>query len=1283
MAREFSPEELGIAPAREFSPQELGVAPPSSEPVDTGFTGSLKSSIERLKGEAALVAGKTGIMSLDEAEKYQKAQEQKASQMYKPVQEGWTESPWQKFKELGGQTVAYGVLPAAGAIAGAFAAPEAAILGLGAGTLGALGVGTAQFTGSNLARQMENGTKLADTSLLEAGATAIPQAALDTLSFRMMPGIGRIFGRAGIDITEQTAEAIAKKGILSTAGEYALAGAKVSGIEGSTEAAQQFLERLQAGLNLTNEQARQEYFDNFIGGAILGGAVGGAGTAYERAFPAKAKTPETPLPEETFKQPTPIAPLMLPSPEEIVINQREYDPLKNPLGNFTEAELTPEQIKYIDADRKDNAKPRLQSYSVEDLVDAINHSADTPEAKLGAINTLLTFKSGYTGEETLTPQDLMNMAEMKNIETQTVGFNDFLRRTTGNDDLNTMSEPQLYAAFDALSKLPKSPELQILPEGTNAVRFSEKQYADALKGLEGVYDEYGTNALSRTSVIQEIKDFSGLERAADAEAIYKQALRNNDLEEALRQVKTTEGVKTVPEVSFAGKIEPLPSGFDIKEQEFKQGVMPESYEIRNGTALIDTAKTADEANKIFEKQSKINQELIKEPLAKIAKLEKSIEARNRAVDIQRAKGFTPTLGFQKMSAHVDALNRIDQKSIGVHQNDIKNFSNPLKILPIGEQPITAKKQVFYEEGKPVASFGDKYQAEQYGIMKLDDAILQQIIDSAPTTKGILPKRYAAFAAKEVERRAGKAPKGIEVKRSIYADKVNEDFEKLQRSLLPALKRFGLENVGLRIVNSVADGKADGSYIKELIKIAFDAKNPMGTLRHESIHALKELGAFTDTEWKVLSNKAKSDWINTYIKKPNLYKSYQDAYKEEHGNLDGFDEYIAEEAVAEAFSDFANTKPPAGLIGNIFYRLSKMFESLHNTFKRLGYTTAADVFSKVEAGETKTTKKTVSEVEKRSFRRQEGGEKVIFEVAPDPNDLKLNERWNALDNKKKLTISDQIGKDIVSKALEAFKAKGNVVNQIGSYEDNTNPSFALHLDSGNPLEIAKFLGHALSQDGMMVISPHFVKGMKSTGAITVNIGDKSYDEINDIYQTLRKIRLNGQTPVSGQSTIEGKMVILNDSNTSTAELAKEIDKALDNTYDIKVGEIYTAFPSKEEYDYANTANDGRGQTKLIRERSRALREEATQSLETAIEKFSFRKYTPEGLAEPDIRPSGGINEGIVLGVKQENASTFEGIHYGKVKTDVLSGSKYSTGIKGAEAKRLANSDDQRIKNRVYF
>ena len=1307
-----------LVPASDL-PSNFAAKP--TEPVDTGFTGSLKASIERLKGEAALVAGKTGIMSLDEAEKYQKAQEQKASQMYKPVQEGWTESPWQKFKELGGQTVAYGVLPAAGAIAGAFAAPEVALLGLGAGTLAATGVGAAQFTGSNLARQMENGTKLADTSLLEAGATAIPQAALDTLSFRMMPGIGRIFGRAGIDITEQTAEAIARKGILSTAGEYALAGTKVAGIEGSTEAAQQFLERLQAGLNLTNEQARQEYYENFIGGAILGGAVGGAGTAYEKAFPSKAKekTPETTLPEETFKQPTPIAPLMLPSPEEIVINQREYDPLKNPLGNFTEAELTPEQIKYIDADRKDNGKPRLQSYSVEDLVDAINHSSDTTEAKQGAINTLLTFKSGYTGEQTLTPDDIINMAGMKNVEPNTIGFNDFLRRATGNDDLNTMSQPQLYSAFNALSNVPKSPELQILPEGTNAVRFSEKQYADALKGLEGVYNEYATDSLSRTSVIQEIKDFAGLERAADAEAIYKRALRNNDLEENLRQVKTTEGVKTVPEVSFAGKTEALPSGFDIKEQEFKQGVMPESYEIRNGSVKIDTADTAEAAKAIFEKQAKINQELVKKPLEDIARLEKGIQARERALDIQKAKGFANTLGFQKTAAHMDALNKIDQQSIQVHQNDIKNYNNPLKIVPIGEKPITARKQVFYEEGKPVASFGDKYQAEQYGIMKLDDSILQQIIDSAPTTKGILPKRYAAFAAKEVERRAGKAPKGIEVKRSIYADKVNEDFEKLQKTLLPALKRFGLENVGLRVVNSIADGKADGAYIKELIKIAFDAKNPMGTLRHESIHALKELGAFTPQEWKVLENKAKSDWINTYIKKPNLYKSYQDAYKEEHGNLDGFDESIAEEAVAEAFRDFADTKPPAGLIGNIFYRLNKMFESLGNTFKRLGYTTANDIFSKVEEGKLAPTKGVQNAKEKRSLKKYTPEGLPESEVRPSDRGTEVSRRGDRGGREETRVIEALAGAPIVEGATGPDPRLVSVAERYA--KENGIPyerqKSYVALDEDRAKRIAQAyedMADAPNDPKVKAAYKDMMRQVRNQYDALIDDGYEFtfFDSNTDPYDgnpwnAMRDLRKNKRMAVYGTYDGFGTEGITDKEAKTSLLLANTGLKWKDQNGDehtVTANDLFRAVHDAFGHGLEGAGFRAQGEENAWQAHAKLFTGDALGALtsETRGQNswLNYGKYgeknknarvedtvfAPQKIGlMPDWTWQEGVEapKGIVLGKKQPDAQTYEGIHYSTAERKTLDGRSFGSGLKGAESKRLSEATDPRIKNRVYF
>jgi hypothetical protein len=38
---------------------------------------------------------------------------------------------------------------------------------------------------------------------------------------------------------------------------------------------------------------------------------------------------------------------------------------------------------------------------------------------------------------------------------------------------------------------------------------------------------------------------------------------------------------------------------------------------------------------------------------------------------------------------------------------------------------------------------------------------------------------------------------------------------------------------------------------------------MRALRHEGIHALKELGAFTPDQWRVLENKAKSEWMAKY------------------------------------------------------------------------------------------------------------------------------------------------------------------------------------------------------------------------------------------------------------------------------------------------------------------------------------------------------------------------------------------------------------------------------------
>ena len=177
------------------------------EKKDTGFTGATKAGYQRLKGDIAAVAGRTGLIDSEVAEQYRKERIEEAESIFEPTKEGWSEAPLQKFKETLGGSLAYMAAPVAAGV-GVAALPVTGTAATIAG-LGAAGLASAtQFTGSNISRQLEENPnlKLKDTDLMAAGAAAIPQAALDTLSLRLIPGIGRIFGAAGKEITPDVAK---------------------------------------------------------------------------------------------------------------------------------------------------------------------------------------------------------------------------------------------------------------------------------------------------------------------------------------------------------------------------------------------------------------------------------------------------------------------------------------------------------------------------------------------------------------------------------------------------------------------------------------------------------------------------------------------------------------------------------------------------------------------------------------------------------------------------------------------------------------------------------------------------------------------------------------------------------------------------------------------------------------------------------------------------------------------------------------------------------------------
>jgi hypothetical protein len=185
--------------------------------------------------------------------------------------------------------------------------------------------------------------------------------------------------------------------------------------------------------------------------------------------------------------------------------------------------------------------------------------------------------------------------------------------------------------------------------------------------------------------------------------------------------------------------------------------------------------------------------------------------------------------------------------------------------------------------------------------------------------------------------------------NIYNPAVRESAPQIAAMLLPEMKRFGLENVGLKVMDSIENGRADGMWANNLIHVALDKPNPMGSMRHESIHALRELGGFQENEWSALTNKAKGEWLQTFIKDTGKYEQYKKIYQKDNKTLAGFDSYIQEEAIAEAFRYFDKNGAPEGMIGAIYEKIKLMFEAMRNGFTGAGFQSADSIFRSLESG----------------------------------------------------------------------------------------------------------------------------------------------------------------------------------------------------------------------------------------------------------------------------------------------------------------------------------------------
>ena len=273
----------------------MPIAAKPGEKAKGAFSGTFGQGIYNLAADAVISYGRT-LGNPEEAEQIANRLREYAANTYTSANKSFREDPLTKIQELLGNSAPYMIGP----VMAALGSTALGATGLVAGVAPTV-VSATQFLGSNLQRQIDaNNIDLADTNLLTAGATTIPQALLDNIGFRYIPGIKNIFGAAGKKISDETAKQIFNQSLLTSVGKKVLsssvAATKGATVEGITETAQQVFERLQAGLSITNKEARDEYLESFFGGYIAGKAIGLPGALLTKEPSAVAPTTEEPEP---------------------------------------------------------------------------------------------------------------------------------------------------------------------------------------------------------------------------------------------------------------------------------------------------------------------------------------------------------------------------------------------------------------------------------------------------------------------------------------------------------------------------------------------------------------------------------------------------------------------------------------------------------------------------------------------------------------------------------------------------------------------------------------------------------------------------------------------------------------------------------------------------------------------------------------------------------------------------------------------------------------------------
>ena len=705
---------------------------------------------------------------------------------------------------------------ATGAAAGSVLGPVGAVVG---GIGGAFAPSFIQQYGGNIQRQAEaqqaEGKPL-DINRAAAAGTALPQAGLDVVGTLIPLGgnmVSKILGPTIGKLVASGGSKVAEEALLTTITKGTLKGIAA---EVPTEVTQQMLERAQAGLSLTNDDALREYGETAFAVSLLG-PIGIIGRVSDKAQAGRDLAAAQQLAAETNEpQQVDIPVTDAPAPQPFFVS---------PSGDISDSLEKLQEAAQFKKIYEDQAAAKQE----ESRIAAIPaEPARSPEQNVAYID----------------PDK--GLQYLKGVPNK-----------TGSGIKLFDDEGNLVKEVKADNK-----SIAINPTDLDVQTLKTKEYQNEVNRLD--------------------------KELASAKTEYKQD------SEAFKRFLQAHPMKST---SYGDVIAPVANKNIALPKSKLKGMFINSQQ--KGYEVDDLARIAAESGLMTEAElnnpddqggvnafiDKVKQIYDGEPVS--TPLSADSEAKFAALSDQY------TVADQRLQDHLESLQKAKEVVPTEEETITPEFAAPEAAVPAG--PITPAE---YVQTEPVT----------------------------PSTN-ITPEGKVMYEAA-----------------TPYADKFISDGQKLAKDFRTALDRMGLKDVGLKLEDQIVrtlEGKNDevsGDYFKNLIRVSLSSSDPIRTLNHEALHAMKDLGMFSPKEWAMLESKAKSEWLQKY----NISEKYGQESKE----------IQMEEAIAHAFADYQKQKPEVRGIAN---RIRKFLGQLRNALMNRGFRTTEDVFAKAAAGELQATK----------------------------------------------------------------------------------------------------------------------------------------------------------------------------------------------------------------------------------------------------------------------------------------------------------------------------------------